>query len=85
MGAQEPTTVLRRSPHERGPAYDRPEAEIAAGVTAAAPAAGPGHGEGPGDHDAESTACARAVRGTWLRGDRARVRSAGPVPSSRFA
>lgn len=70
---------------ERGPADDRPEAEIAAEVTAADPGADPGDGEGPADDDAPFAAFAGAVRGTWLRGDRARVRSAGPVPSSRFA
>ncbi|MFI2205047.1 hypothetical protein ACH47Z_30525 [Streptomyces sp. NPDC020192] len=40
---------------------------------------------GPADHDAGFAAFASAVRGSWLRGDRARVRSAGPVTSSRFA
>ncbi|MEU6669652.1 hypothetical protein [Streptomyces sp. NPDC046727] len=70
---------------ERGPADDRPEAEVAAGITAADPAADPGDGDGPADGDTEFTAFATAVAGTWLRGDRARVRSAGPVPSSRFA
>ncbi|MFG2359524.1 tetratricopeptide repeat protein [Streptomyces sp. NPDC048521] len=70
---------------ERGPADDRPAAEIAAGITGADPAADPGDGEGPEDADAEFAAFATAVRSTWLRGDRSRVRSAGPVPSSRFA
>ncbi|MFF8726843.1 tetratricopeptide repeat protein [Streptomyces sp. NPDC015171] len=70
---------------ERGPADDRPEAEIAAGITAADPSADPGDGAGPADGDAEFTAFATAVAGTWLHGDRARVRSTGPVPSSRFA
>ncbi len=70
---------------ERGPADDRPEAEIAAGITAADPTPDPGDGDGPADGDTEFAAFATAVRGTWLRGDRARVRSAGPVPGSRFA
>ncbi|MFF5547149.1 hypothetical protein [Streptomyces olivaceoviridis] len=70
---------------ERGPADDRPEAEIAAGITAADPTPDPGDGDGPADDDARFAAFATAVRGTWLRGERARVRSAGPVPSSRFA
>ncbi|WP_208036006.1 hypothetical protein [Streptomyces cyanogenus] len=72
----------------QGPADDRPEAEIAAGITGADPsgdADGAGDGAGPGDADAEFAAFVTAVAGTWLRGDRARVRSAGPVPSSRFA
>ncbi|MEV6838445.1 hypothetical protein AB0N17_28715 [Streptomyces sp. NPDC051133] len=70
---------------ERGPADGRPEREIAAEIVAADPAGDPGDGEGPADTDAEFAAFATAVRGTWLRGDRARLRSAGPVPSSRFA
>ncbi|MBL1084346.1 hypothetical protein JK359_20645 [Streptomyces actinomycinicus] len=69
----------------RGPADDRPAAEIAAGIVGADPAPDPGDGEGPADDDAGFTAFATAVRDTWLRGDRARVRSAGPVPGSRFA
>ncbi|MEV5880700.1 hypothetical protein AB0L75_42320 [Streptomyces sp. NPDC052101] len=70
---------------ERGPADDRPEAEIAADVTAADPGADPGDGSGPADDEADFAAFAAAVGSTWLRGDRARVRSCGPVPSSRFA
>ncbi|MEU0007865.1 hypothetical protein ABZ079_27165 [Streptomyces sp. NPDC006314] len=70
---------------ERGPADGRTAAEIAAGIVGADPAADPGDGEGPEDTDAEFAAFATAARSTWLRGDRARVRSAGPVPSSRFA
>ncbi|MGW3169454.1 hypothetical protein [Streptomyces sp. NPDC001153] len=54
-------------------------------MTAAGPAADPGDGAGPADDDARFAAFAGAVQGTWLRGDRACVRSAGPVPSSRFA
>ncbi|MFF7969944.1 tetratricopeptide repeat protein [Streptomyces sp. NPDC007905] len=70
---------------EQGPADDRPEAEIAAWITAADPAADDGDGEGPADPDEAFAAFATAVRGTWLSGDRARLASAGPVPSSRFA
>ncbi|MEW2286073.1 hypothetical protein [Streptomyces sp. NPDC047841] len=70
---------------EQGPADDRPEAEIAAGITAADPSPDPGDGDGPADGDTEFAAFATAVKGTWLRGERVRVRSAGPVPSSRFA
>jgi hypothetical protein len=70
---------------ERGPADERAEAEIAADVIGADPAADPGDGDGPADDDAAFTAFATAVAGTWLRGDRARIRSAGPVPGSRFA
>ncbi|WP_031169974.1 hypothetical protein [Streptomyces durhamensis] len=69
----------------RGTADDRPEAEIAA--ESPRPIRPPTRetAKGPEDHGAEYTAFARAVRGTWQRGDRARVRSAGPVPGSRFA
>jgi tetratricopeptide (TPR) repeat protein len=69
---------------ERGPADERPETEIAAAITGADPAADPGDDDGPADGDAEFAAYATAVAGTWLRGDRARLRSAGPVPGSRF-
>ncbi|GGI96228.1 hypothetical protein [Streptomyces brasiliensis] len=70
---------------ERTPADDRPEAELAAEITAADPAADEGDGEGPADPDETFAAFAGAVRGSWLRGDRARLNSSGPVPSSRFA
>ncbi|MFJ3639871.1 tetratricopeptide repeat protein [Streptomyces sp. NPDC090108] len=69
---------------ERGPADDRPEAEIAASVTAADPGAGDGDGEGSADTDESFTAFVTAVRDTWLDGPRTRLTSAGPVPSSRF-
>ncbi|MGC4999946.1 hypothetical protein [Streptomyces sp. DT195] len=72
---------------ERGPADDRPEQELAAGIVAGLkdPAADTGDGEGPDDSDEVFTAFAAAVRGTWLQGPRAGLRSPGPVPSSRFA
>lgn len=70
---------------ERGPADDRPEAEIADEITRADPAADEGDGSGPADHDEAFAAFVTAVRGIWLRGDRARLPSAGPVASSRFA
>ncbi|MET7287970.1 hypothetical protein [Streptomyces sp. NPDC005573] len=69
---------------ERGPADDRPEAEIAASVTAADPGAGDGDGEGSADTDESFTAFVTAVRDTWLDGPRTRLTSAGPVPISRF-
>ncbi|WBO62157.1 hypothetical protein [Streptomyces camelliae] len=64
---------------------DRPEAEIAATITAAGPEPDPEDGAGPADGDAEFAAFAVAVGGSRLHGDRARVDSAGPVTSSRFA
>ncbi|MFE0385787.1 tetratricopeptide repeat protein [Streptomyces bungoensis] len=79
---------LRQGPDggvEQGPADDRPEAELAAVITGADPTADPGDGDGPADPDEAFTAFATAVSGTWLRGERSRLMSAGPVPSSRFA
>ncbi|MFI5683224.1 tetratricopeptide repeat protein [Streptomyces sp. NPDC051636] len=70
---------------EQGPADDRPDAEIAADITGADPAADEGDGSGPADHDEAFAAFVTAVRGTWLRGDRARLPSAGPVAGTRFA
>ncbi|MFS0697432.1 hypothetical protein [Streptomyces nitrosporeus] len=62
----------------------RPEAEIAAGIVGADPAADEGDGQTPADPVDVLTDFVTAVRGSWLRGDRARVRSTGPVGSSRF-
>ncbi|WP_327270070.1 hypothetical protein OG233_26345 [Streptomyces sp. NBC_01218] len=70
---------------ERGPSDDRPAERIAAEVVAAAPAADPGDGDGPADPDEVLEAFAASVRDTWLRGDRRRLGSSGPVRSSRFA
>ncbi|MGW7378347.1 hypothetical protein [Streptomyces sp. NPDC054794] len=70
---------------ERAPADDRPEPELAAEITGAEPDTDEGDGTGPDDSDEAFAAFAATVRGTWLRGDRARLTSSGPVPSSRFA
>ncbi|MFJ9820143.1 hypothetical protein ACIRU3_33720 [Streptomyces sp. NPDC101151] len=70
---------------EQGAPDDRPEAEIAAGIAAADPTPDDGDGEGPADPDEAFAAFATAVRSTWLTGERTRLGSAGPVPSSRFA
>lgn len=64
---------------------DRPDAEIAADIAAADPAPAEGDEDAPADTDAAFTAFAAAVRGSWLQGPRDRVRSAGPVGSSRFS
>ncbi|WP_244335897.1 hypothetical protein [Streptomyces seoulensis] len=71
---------------ERGPADDRPEQELAAEIVAGLKdlAADTGDGEGPDDSDEVFTEFAAAVRGTWLQGRRARIKSPGPVSSSRF-
>ncbi|PRX97254.1 hypothetical protein [Allonocardiopsis opalescens] len=69
----------------RDPADERPAGELAEEVLRAAlEPAGPG-GTAPGDSDRELAAFTAAVAGRWLTGPRERVRSAGPVRSSRFA
>ncbi|GHF55242.1 tetratricopeptide repeat protein [Streptomyces griseosporeus] len=69
----------------RSPADDRPAAEIAAEITGADPTPDEGDGSAPADPPARLTDLATAVADTWLRGPRDGLRSAGPVPSSRFA
>ncbi|MEV5981420.1 hypothetical protein [Streptomyces sp. NPDC052114] len=67
------------------PADDRPEAQLAAEILAGDPTPDQGDGGTPADPVERTAAFAAAVRGTWLRGDRDRVRSSGPVRSSRFS
>jgi hypothetical protein len=69
---------------ERGAPDGRPEEEIAADVLAADAAPDEGDGATPADPLEGLTGFVSAVRDTWLRGDRAGLSSAGPVPSSRF-
>ncbi|MFF5899272.1 hypothetical protein ACFY8O_25585 [Streptomyces argenteolus] len=69
---------------ERGESDRRPEAVIAAEIVGADPAPEAGDGETPPDPAEKLTDFVSAVAGTWLRGDRARLRSSGPVTSSRF-
>ncbi|MFE6281309.1 hypothetical protein [Streptomyces sp. NPDC057877] len=69
---------------ERGPADDRPEAVIAEEIVRADPAPETGDDSAPADPDETFAAFVTAVRGNWLRGDRAGLRSTGPVASSRF-
>ncbi|MFJ8979599.1 hypothetical protein [Streptomyces sp. NPDC102282] len=69
---------------ETGEPDARPEAEIAAEIVAADPKPEGGDGETPPDPVEALTDFVTGVRGTWLRGDRARLRSSGPVGSSRF-
>ncbi|MBD0741096.1 hypothetical protein [Streptomyces sp. CBMA152] len=66
------------------PADDRPAARIAAEIVGADPTPEEGDGETPADPDDRFAEFAEAVRGTWLRGDRAQLNSSGPVPSSQF-
>ncbi|MEU5660730.1 hypothetical protein ABZ802_34700 [Streptomyces sp. NPDC047737] len=69
---------------ERGEPDRRPEAAVAAEIVGADPAPEAGDGETPADPAEKLTDFVSAVAGTWLRGDRARLRSSGPVTSSRF-
>ncbi|CAL9342233.1 hypothetical protein SUDANB176_00294 [Streptomyces sp. enrichment culture] len=69
---------------EPGEPDERPEAEIAAAIVAADPTPDEGDGQTPADPVERLTDFVSAVRDTWLRGDRARLRSSGPVASSRF-
>ncbi|WP_416984830.1 hypothetical protein [Streptomyces sp. T028] len=64
---------------ESGEPDDRPQTEIAADIVAADPAP-----EEDIDPVGRLTDFVTAVRGTWLHGDRAGLKSAGPVRSSRF-
>ncbi|QNP68781.1 hypothetical protein IAG44_04430 [Streptomyces roseirectus] len=70
---------------ERGGPDERPQEEIAAEIVHADPTPDQGDGATPDDPGERLTEFVTAVRATWLRGDRARVRSTGPVPSGRFA
>lgn len=63
---------------------DRPAAEIAADITAAAPTPDEGDGDTPADPDEAFGAFVTAVRDTWLRGPRDRVHAPSAVRSSRF-
>ena len=65
-------------------ADDRPAEALAAAVVQADPSADPGDGGTPADSDEAFAAFAAAVGPTWLLGSRDRLRSPGPVPSSRF-
>ncbi|WP_416969576.1 hypothetical protein [Streptomyces sp. 4F14] len=69
---------------ERGGPDPRPEPEIAADIVAADPTPDEGDGATPADPRERLTEFVTAVRDTWLQGDRARVRSTGPVRSNRF-
>lgn len=69
---------------ERGAPDDRPEEDIAADILAADATPDEGDGATPADPIEKLTDFVSAVRGTWLRGGRAGLSSAGPVSSSRF-
>ncbi len=69
---------------EPGEPDERPAERIAAEIVAADPAPDEGDGRTPADPVERLTDFVSAVRGTWLIGDRAGLRSPGPVASSRF-
>jgi hypothetical protein len=78
---------LRQGPDggiERGAADERPIEEIAADILRADGDPDPGDGATPPDPDGALVGFVSAVAGRWLAGPRDRVRSPGPVPSSRF-
>ncbi|MFF2171705.1 hypothetical protein [[Kitasatospora] papulosa] len=69
---------------ERGEVDGRPEKAIAAEIVGADPTPDAGDWETPADPAEKLTDFVSAVSGTWLQGDRAQLRSPGPVASSRF-
>ncbi|KPI31513.1 hypothetical protein OV450_7134 [Actinobacteria bacterium OV450] len=66
------------------PAAPRPAEEIARDIVTADPAPDEGDGRTPADPDEALRAFTAAVSAGWLSGPRDRVRSPGPVRSSRF-
>lgn len=70
---------------EQEPADDRSGAELAADILRADPTLDDGDGGTPPDPDQVLTDFVTAIAGRWPgRGSRDRLRSPGPVPSSRF-
>lgn len=67
------------------PADERSAEELADAICAADPEPDAGDDDAPADPDELLVAFAVRVNATWLTGARDRVRSSGPVPSSRFA
>ncbi|MEV7216909.1 hypothetical protein AB0O31_27940 [Kitasatospora cineracea] len=67
------------------PADDRPAEELAREILAASAEPDPGDGATPPDPDAALADFAARAAATWATGSRDRIRSAGPVRSSRFA
>ncbi|MEU6039812.1 hypothetical protein ABZ801_30870 [Actinomadura sp. NPDC047616] len=69
---------------QRLPPDDRPVEELAAEIVHAAPTSYEGEDGAPPDSDEALAHLVASVRNHWLTGPRHRVRSPGPVPSSRF-
>ncbi|MFH7595555.1 hypothetical protein WDV06_10705 [Streptomyces racemochromogenes] len=64
---------------------DRSAEELAEAILAADPTPAEGDGQTPDDPDPVLAAFAARAAGLWADGPRARIRSAGPVASGRFA
>lgn len=62
----------------------RPAEELARDIVTADPTPDEGDGQTPADPDRALRTFTEAVATGWLRGPRDRVRSPGPVRSSRF-
>lgn len=69
---------------EHAPADDRTVAELATDILAADATPDAGDGKTPPDSDQVLAGFVAGVQDRWLIGPRDRVRSPGPVPSSRF-
>ncbi|MBX6766774.1 MAG: hypothetical protein IRY90_06430 [Actinomadura rubrobrunea] len=69
---------------EQLPPDERPAEDLAAGIVGTDPAEEVGDGTVPQDSDEVLSRFVAAVRDHWPSGPRDRVRSPGPVPSSRF-
>ncbi|MFF0390842.1 hypothetical protein ACFYS8_19445 [Kitasatospora sp. NPDC004615] len=70
---------------EQGPADDAPAAELADRIRTATAAPDEGDGQTPPDPNEALAAFATRATTTWAIGNRDRIRSSGPVRSSRFA
>ncbi|WP_030162719.1 hypothetical protein [Streptomyces sp. NRRL S-244] len=77
-------TVAPWAEQGQWPADPRPAEEIARDIVTADPAPDEGDGQTPADPDEGLRTFTAAVAAGWLRGPRDRVRSPGPVRSSRF-
>ncbi|MCX4746359.1 hypothetical protein OG455_12620 [Kitasatospora sp. NBC_01287] len=64
---------------------ERSAEELAEAILAAAPVPQEGDGQTPADSDEALAAFAARAAGLWASGPRDRIRSSGPVRSSRFA
>ncbi|TDU74821.1 hypothetical protein [Streptomyces sp. KS 21] len=77
-------TVAPWAENGQRPADTRPVEEIARDIVTSDPAPDGGDGQTPADPDEALRGFTAAVAAGWLDGPRDRVRSCGPVRSSRF-